>query len=71
MVTLTNVVSSAVAGGQAIMFSINNFNSPPTNQAVDGVTVSTFTSTGGAIDSCTAYVTGLVPKVIASNQFAI
>jgi hypothetical protein len=72
LVTVTNAVGSTLGAGQTISFSINNFNSPPTNQAVDAVTVTTYTSSSGAaIDQCTAYVSGLVAKTIPSSQFAI
>ena len=69
--TLSNVVSSNLAPASTIGFSINSFNSPPTNQAVDPVVVTTYTSSGASIDQCTAYVTGLQPKTIPSNQFII
>ena len=71
LVTLSNVVSTDLPAASTIMFSINNFNSPPTNQAVDAVVVTTYTSTGASIDQCTAYVTGLVAKTIPSSQFTI
>ena len=71
LVTLSNIVSADLAAASTIGFSINSFNSPPTTQAVDPVTVTTYTSAGLAIDQCTAYVTGLVAKTIPSNQFSI
>jgi hypothetical protein len=71
LVTVTNVRSAVLPAGSTISFSINNFNSPPTNQAVDQVIVTTYTSTGASIDRCTAYVSGLIPKVIPSTQFSI
>ena len=71
LVTVSNVRSAVLAAGSTIMFSVNNFISPPTNQPVDAVTVTTYTSTGASIDQCTAYVSGLVPKVIPSTQVSI
>ena len=71
LVTLSNVVSVPLVAGSTISFSINNFNSPPTNEAVDAVVVTTYTSTGASIDQCTAYVSGLQAKTIPSNQFIV
>ena len=71
LVTLSNVVSTNLAAASTIGFSINSFNSPPTNQAVDSLLVTTYTSSGAQIDQCTAYVTGLIAKTIPSNQFTI
>ena len=65
------MASANLPAGSTLVFSINSFNSPPTNQAVDSVVVTTYTSTGASIDQCTAYVTGLLPKTIPSSQFAI
>lgn len=70
IVTLTNVVSSPLAAGTTISFSINNFISPPTNQALDGIVVTTYIG-GSVADSCTAYVGGLQPKTIDSSSFLI
>lgn len=66
LVTLSNIVASALSGGSTISFSINNFISPPTNQAADAITVTTYTGTS-LIDTCNAYVSGLVAKVIPSS----
>jgi hypothetical protein len=51
-------------------FSINNFISPPTNQPADAISVTTYTGTS-AIDTCNAYITGLLPLTIPSSQFFI
>jgi hypothetical protein len=69
-VTLTNVVSTQLAAGTTISFSINSFISPPTNQALDGIVVTTYIG-GSVADSCTAYVGGLQPKTIDSTSFFI
>lgn len=70
VVTLTNVATTTLNPSTTLSFTVDNFLSPPTNQAVDEVVVTTYTG-GNAIDQCSAYVTGLVPKTIPSNQFVI
>jgi hypothetical protein len=70
MVTFSNVVPSALLPGASISFSISNFYSPPTNQPLDAITVTTYTGSS-SIDTCNAYVTGLIPKTIPSAQFFI
>lgn len=71
LVTVTNLISTTLAAASSLSFSINNFNSPPTNQPVDALTITTYSSSGAAIDQCSAYVTGLLPKVIDSSSFSI
>lgn len=46
-------------------FSINGIRSPPTGEPLDAITI-TSTINGSAIDTCTAYVSGLQPKVISN-----
>lgn len=71
IVTAKSVVGSALAAAQTISFSIGNFNSPPSNQPVDIILVTTYTFAGYAIDSCNATVSGLSPKTIDSTSFSI
>ena len=70
IVTFSNVVSSALAPGSTISFSINSFYAPPTNQPADAIVVTTYTGSS-SIDTCNAYVTGLIPQTIPSSQFFI
>lgn len=56
--------------GTTISFSIANFYSPPSNQPADNVLVTTYTGTS-SIDTCSAVVSGLIPKTIPSTQFTI
>lgn len=71
LVTASNLVTAVQNPGAILSFSINNLNSPPTNQAADGILITTFTNSGASIDSCNAFVTGLVPQVIPSSQFLV
>lgn len=60
--TLSNVVSALANPATTLQFAITNFYAPPTNQPADPITVTTYSSaSGGAIDTCQAYVTGLQP----------
>lgn len=70
MVTFSNVVSASLSPGSIISFSINSFYAPPTNQPADAIVVTTYTGSS-AIDTCNAYVTGLIPQTIPSSQFFI
>lgn len=70
VVTFSNVVSAPLATGSTISFSINNFYAPPTNQPADAIVVTTYTGSS-SIDTCNAYVTGLIPQTIPSSQFFI
>lgn len=71
-VTIKNVASSTLNGNTSISFSINSLNTPPTNQPIDTITVTTYTSNGSAIDYCDkGMVYGLLPRVIPSSQFII
>lgn len=64
------MVTSALASGTSLSFSIANFIAPPTNQPSDAIVVTTYTGSS-SIDTCNAYVTGLVPLTIPSTQFFI
>jgi hypothetical protein len=70
VVTFSNVVTSALAPGSTISFSIGNFIAPPTNQPADPISVTTYTGSS-SIDTCNAYVGGLQPLTIPSSQFAV
>ena len=70
LVTFSNVASASLAPGSSISFSINSFYAPPTNQPADAIVVTTYTGTS-SIDTCNAYVTGLIPQTIPSSQFFI
>ena len=62
-VTASNLFSAA--NTQAFSFSINSFLSPPTNQPVDSLTISSYIE-GSPIDSCSVYVSDLTPKTITT-----
>lgn len=53
IVTFSNVVTSALAPGTTITFSIANFIAPPTNQPADAIALTTY-SGSSAIDTCNA-----------------
>ena len=66
-VTLKNVVNSTLNWNSVISFSINSLNTPPTSQPIDTIQITTYTSSGMAIDYCDkGMVYGLLPKVIPS-----
>jgi hypothetical protein len=71
-VTLKNVVNSTLNANSTISFSINSLNTPPTNQPIDTIQITTYTPSGMAIDYCDkGMVNGLLPRVIPSSQFLI
>lgn len=71
-VTIKNVVGSVLNGNSTVSFSINSLNTPPTNQPIDTIIITTFTQDGLAIDYCDkGMVYGLLPRVIPSTQFLI
>jgi len=70
LVTASNIFSTTINSGTSFSFSINSFYSPPTSQPVDAIVITSYTG-GSAIDTCNAYVTGLIPKVLSSTSFVI
>jgi hypothetical protein len=71
-VTIRNVAGGVLNGNTTILFSINSLNSPPTNQPIDIITITTFNENGLAIDYCDkGMVNGLLPQIIPSSQFII
>lgn len=63
-------MTSPLSSGTTISFSISNFYSPPSNQPADAIVVTTYTGSS-SIDTCNAYVIGLIPQTIPSTQFFI
>jgi hypothetical protein len=69
-VTISNAFNAQIPAGGQFSFSINNFLSPPSAQASDPITITSYIN-GYQIDTCTDYVSGLIPNVIASNSITI
>lgn len=62
-VVASNLFAATVA--TSFSFSINNFLSPPTEQPSDPIIITSSVS-GAQIDTCTTYVSNLIPKTMPS-----
>ena len=66
---MSNIFSSQINAGDTFSFQIINFLSPPTNEPVDSIKITSYTNISSSsykINTCTDYVTGLIPNVISS-----
>lgn len=70
IVNITNIFSTSIASGTLFSFTILNFYSPPTNQPADAITITSYIN-GSAIDTCSSYVSGLLPIVIQNSSYLI
>lgn len=48
-----------------------NFFSPPTNQPSDAIVITSHTVNGFGVDTCTEYVSDLIPQIIGSTAIDI
>ena len=46
-------------------FSVDSFLTPPTNEPVDGIVITSYID-GSKIDTCTTYATGLTPSALST-----
>ncbi len=62
----SNILSSSLAVGSTISFSVDNFRSPPTTvpSSSDSITVTVYNSAGFQINTCTTTPTGLTPRAL-------
>ena len=65
--TATNIF--ATDNSQVFSFSINDFLSPPTNEPVDALTISSQLN-GFDIDTCQVYISDLTPKTLTTIALA-
>lgn len=63
-VTTSNMFLSSISS--SFSYSINNFLSPPTNQQVDLISATSYSSDGYQIDRCDFYVSDLTPKALTT-----